>query len=137
MPNVIVFDPSMPHHDPGQAELDCHPARFPNQFGAQRYAIFFAPGTYGSSTDPLTFQVGYYTQVAGLGVQPADVMTGAIDRVQRRLPIAPAKGGACDGLVDFWRSLSNLTLNFTPLSFSVCKRLRASGRRGPWLQRRV
>ena len=39
----------------------------PNQFGTQRYAIFFEPGTYGSAANPLIFQVGYYTQVAGLG----------------------------------------------------------------------
>jgi hypothetical protein len=78
-PNVIVFDPSMPQ-SAIQAKLDSIATQqVPNQFGAQRYAIFFAPGTYGSSTDPLTFQVGYYTQVAGLGVQPADVtINGAI-----------------------------------------------------------
>ena len=88
----------------------------PNQFGTQRYAILFEPGTYGSSTDPLTFQVGYYTQVAGLGVQPADVtINGAIDVFNDNCP-PPTKGGTCDGLVNFWRSLSNLTLNFTPLS---------------------
>jgi hypothetical protein len=39
-----------------------------NQFGTQRYALLFEPGTYGSSAAPLNFQVGYYTAVAGLGV---------------------------------------------------------------------
>ena len=54
-PNVIVFDPSMPQ-SAIQAKLDSIATQqVPNQFGAQRYAIFFAPGTYGSSTDPLTF----------------------------------------------------------------------------------
>src|SRR5579875_451196 len=38
--------------------------------GTQRYALLFEPGTYGSSTDPLNFQVGYYTTVAGLGLSP-------------------------------------------------------------------
>ena len=115
-PNVIVFDPSMPQ-SAIQAKLDSIATQqVPNQFGAQRYAIFFAPGTYGSSTDPLTFQVGYYTQVAGLGIQPADVtINGAIDVFNDNCP-PPPKGGTCDGLVNFWRSLSNLTLNFTPLS---------------------
>ena len=29
-----------------------------NQFGAQRYALLFKPGTYGSSAEPLNVQVG-------------------------------------------------------------------------------
>ena len=44
-----------------------------NQFGTQRYAFLFEPGTYGSSATPLIFQVGYYTTVAGLGLSPSDV----------------------------------------------------------------
>ncbi len=39
----------------------------PNQFGTQRYALLFEPGTYGSAASPLDFTVGYYTEVAGLG----------------------------------------------------------------------
>ena len=51
-----------------------------NQFGTQRYALLFEPGTYGSAADPLTFQVGYYTEVAGLGDVPGDVtINGTID----------------------------------------------------------
>ena len=47
--------------------------------GAQRYALFFEPGTYGTSSNPLNFQVGFYTQVAGLGAQPGQVViNGAI-----------------------------------------------------------
>jgi hypothetical protein len=34
--------------------------------------LLFMPGTYGSATDPLNFQVGYYTEVAGLGSSPSD-----------------------------------------------------------------
>ena len=52
----------------------------PNQFGAQRYALLFEPGTYGTSANPLNFQVGYYTSVAGLGSSPNDVtINGAVD----------------------------------------------------------
>ena len=46
----------------------------PNQFGPQRYALLFKPGTYGTAANPLNFQVGYYTQVAGLGRSPGDVV---------------------------------------------------------------
>ena len=82
----------------------------PNQFGTQRYAIFFEPGTYGSADDPLIFQVGYYTQVAGLGARPGDVtINGAVDVFNQ----CPSGGGPCEGLNNFWRSVSNLTLNVT------------------------
>ena len=73
-PNVVVFDPSMPVSQI-QATVDAIGAQqIPNQFGPQRYALLFKPGTYGSATDPLNFQVGYYTDVAGLGASPSDVV---------------------------------------------------------------
>ena len=76
-----------------------------NQFGTQRYAILFEPGTYGSAASPLVFQVGYYTSVAGLGLSPNDVViNGAIESFNQCF-------GACTGLNNFWRSVSNLTLN--------------------------
>ncbi len=65
--NVYVFTPAMPQSQI-QATVDSIATQqIPNQFGAQRYTLLFEPGTYGSAADPLTFQVGYYTQVAGLG----------------------------------------------------------------------
>src|SRR5262249_30612577 len=65
--NVYIFNPSMPQSQI-QATVDSIAAQqVPNQFGTQRYALLFAPGTYGSSATPLNFQVGYYTSVAGLG----------------------------------------------------------------------
>ena len=54
--------------------------RSPASSTASGTPIFFEPGTYGSAADPLVFQVGYYTQVAGLGAMPQDtVVDGAID----------------------------------------------------------
>ena len=78
--NVYVFDPSMPISQI-QATVDAIAAQqVSNQFGTQRYALLFKPGTYGSSTAPLNFQVGYYTTVAGLGLSPNDVViNGSID----------------------------------------------------------
>jgi hypothetical protein len=109
-PNVVVFSPSMPQ-DQIQATLDTIATQqVPNQFGTQRYAIFFEPGTYGSAADPLVFQIGYYTQVAGLGAQPGDVtINGAVDVFNQ----CPGGGGPCEGLNNFWRSLSNVTVNVT------------------------
>ena len=111
--NVIVFNPSMSQASIQAALNAIASQQVPNQFGTQRYAIFFEPGTYGTRGDPLTFQVGYYTQVAGLGAQPGEVtINGAIDVFNDQCP--PPGQGTCDGLDNFWRSLSNLTLNFTP-----------------------
>ena len=71
-PNVYVFTPSMSQASI-QSTLDSIASQqVSNQFGAQRYAVFFEPGTYGSTADPLIFQVGYYTTVAGLGLKPGD-----------------------------------------------------------------
>ena len=81
-----------------------------SQFAGRRYALFFEPGTYGSAAHPLVFQVGYYTQVAGLGSLPKDtVVNGAVD-VFNDL----CTGGSCNADDNFWRSLSNLTLNVRP-----------------------
>ncbi|HEX3714538.1 MAG TPA: adenylyl cyclase [Trebonia sp.] len=78
----------------------------------QRYALLFEPGTYGSAVHPLFLQVGYYTSVAGLGSSPGDVViNGAVDSFnQCSQPVSAA--GDCTALNDFWRSLSNLTINF-------------------------
>ena len=64
-----------------QATVDAIAAQqIPNQIGSRRYALLFKPGTYGSAANPLRFQVGYYTEVAGLGAAPGDVViNGSID----------------------------------------------------------
>src|ERR1700674_4876157 len=72
-PSVYVFDPGMPQSQI-QATVDAISSQqVSNQFGTQRYALLFEPGTYGSKDAPLIFQVGYYTTVAGLGASPSDV----------------------------------------------------------------
>src|SRR5271156_6535165 len=79
-PNVYVFTPSMSQATI-QSTLDSIASeQVSNQFGAQRYAVLFEPGPYGSTADPLIFQVGYYTTVAGLGLSPSGVViNGSID----------------------------------------------------------
>ena len=80
-----------------------------SQFDSNRYTAFFEPGTYGSAADPLVFQVGYYTQVAGLGAQPSQtVINGAIDVFNN---LCTAGTTDCNADDNFWRSMSNLTLN--------------------------
>lgn len=111
-PNVIIFDPSMSQSDI-QAKVDAIATQqVDSEMGTQRYALLFKPGIYGSFANPLTFQVGYYTDVAGLGASPTDVtINGHVDVYNRCL--TPDN---CLALVNFWRSLSNLTINVTGLS---------------------
>jgi hypothetical protein len=111
-PSVYIFNPDMPLSQI-QATVDAVAnQQVSNQFGTQRYALLFEPGTYGSSANPLNFQVGYYTTVAGLGRSPKDVViNGSIDVYNQCF------AGSCIALVNFWRSLSNLTIQVTNPSF--------------------
>src|SRR6204780_4170367 len=110
-PNVCVFNDTMSQATI-QADLNniaTQQVPIASQFDSQRYAIFFQPGTYGSAADPLVFQVGYYTEVAGLGAMPQDtVINGAIDVFNN---LCTAGTSDCNSDDNFWRSLSNLTLN--------------------------
>ena len=112
-PNVLVFDPSMSTSDIQAAVDAVATQQIPNQFGTQRYALLFKPGTYGSSSQPLNFQVGYYTAVAGLGQSPGDVVINGSVYVRNQCS-AP---NSCIALNNFWRSLSNLTINVTNPTF--------------------
>ena len=107
--NVYLFTPAMPQSEI-QATVDAIAnQQISNQFGTERYALLFAPGTYGSSANPLNFQVGYYTTVAGLGRSPNDVViNGSIDVFNQC-----DSNNSCTALVNFWRSLSNLTISVT------------------------
>jgi hypothetical protein len=105
-PNVMVFDPSMPTSQI-QAAVDAVAAQqVPNQFGSQRYALLFKPGTYGTTAAPLNFEVGYYTEVAGLGRSPGDVTVNGSIYVHNQ-----CDANGCIALNNFWRSLSNVTIN--------------------------
>jgi hypothetical protein len=111
-PNTFIFDPSMPRSQI-QATVDAIAAQqVPNQFGPERYALLFKPGTYGTPTDPLNFQVGYYTDVSGLGASPGDVVINGSIYVRNQ-----CDPGGCVALTNFWRSLSNLTINVTNPDF--------------------
>jgi hypothetical protein len=110
-PNVCVFNDTM-SQSAIQADLNAIATQqvpVASQFDSDRYSVFFEPGTYGSAASPLVFQVGYYTQVAGLGALPSDtVINGAID-VFNNLCTAGTQN--CNADDNFWRSLSNVDLN--------------------------
>ncbi|HZC54277.1 MAG TPA: hypothetical protein VE441_17515, partial [Mycobacterium sp.] len=110
-PNVCVFNDTM-SQAAIQADLNAIATQqvpVGSQFDSNRYSVLFEPGTYGSAASPLVFQVGYYTQVAGLGAQPSEtVINGAIDVFNN---LCTAGTTDCNADDNFWRSLSNLTLN--------------------------
>lgn len=115
-PNVLVLDPSM-STAAIKAAVDAIAAKqVHNEMGPERYAILFRPGTYGSAADPLTFEVGYGTEVAGLGVLPTDVViNGHVDVYNQCFPLDDPNASNCFALNNFWRSLSNLTITVTGL----------------------
>jgi hypothetical protein len=111
-PNVKIFDPSMPLSEIQATANAIASQQVDDEMGTRRYALLFKPGTYGTPEQPLILQVGYYTEVAGLGLSPTDVViNGHVDVYNRCL--TPSN---CIALVNFWRSLSNLTINVTGLS---------------------
>lgn len=120
-PNVVVLEPSMSTDEINAifAAIDNEP-----EFSRNRHAVLFKPGTYGSAegaADPATApdivngQVGYYTQVAGLGASPDDVVINGAIHAEGRPPATSCPwdgGGEADtALTNFWRSLSNVSIN--------------------------
>jgi hypothetical protein len=55
--NVYIFNPSMPLSQIQTTVDSIATQQVSNQFGNQRYALLFEPGTYGSSTNPLNFKL--------------------------------------------------------------------------------
>ena len=63
-PNVLIFDPTMTNIQ-SQVDVVFSQQQY-NQFGPQRYALLFKPGQYNN----LDIDMGFYTQVLGLGQCP-------------------------------------------------------------------
>ncbi|MFI1366651.1 RICIN domain-containing protein [Streptomyces griseochromogenes] len=98
-PNVVVFDPSM-SSSAIQSRLDTiFKQQETNQFGSQRYAVLFKPGAYSADVN-----VGFYTQVSGLGLTPDAVsVNGAVH--------AEADWFQGNATQNFWRGAENLSVN--------------------------
>ncbi len=97
-PNVVIVDPSM---DRGaiQDRLDTIFRRQERaHFTDARYAVLFKPGRYAVDAN-----VGFFTQIAGLGALPGDV---AIDGHVH----AEADWNGGRALVNFWRCAENLSV---------------------------
>jgi hypothetical protein len=99
-PNVLIFEPAMTNI---QSRIDAvFREQERNQFGSNRYAYLFKPGRYD-----LDVQVGFYTQVLGLGPSPDDVaITGAVRCKARWMA---NNNATCN----FWRCVENLSVTPT------------------------
>ena len=100
-PNVFLFTPSTPTATI-QSTLNTLFAQQNNastsQFGANRYAVLFEPGTYNVSIN-----LGYYMQVLGLGQSPDNVTINGLLDCHGFL----ANGNAT---CNFWMSAENLAV---------------------------
>ncbi|KAI1456445.1 tRNAHis guanylyltransferase-domain-containing protein [Annulohypoxylon moriforme] len=99
-PNVYIFDPSMPAADIQTKVTTIFKQMEANEFGTERYAFLFKPGTYN-----VLFDVGFYTQVAGLGQSPDDVLIeGGVNVPAYWMP---NRNATCN----FWRAFENFSIN--------------------------
>jgi hypothetical protein len=98
--NVYVFSPSMSTTTIQNDINAVYNTQRSNQFGTQRYELMFEPGTYN-----VTVPVGFYTEVVGLGQNPAQtVITGGGVYTD-----AAWNGG--NATENFWRDVENITID--------------------------
>lgn len=117
--NVKIFDPTMPTSVIQATFDEIWEQQRDNEMGTDRYSLLFMPGEYGSVEEPLLAKVGYYTEVAGLGASPGDVRINGKVEVFNRCFNAEGEPDydlsdpdvQCFALNNFWRSMSNLTIN--------------------------
>ena len=98
-PNVDIFDPSMSATTIQNTLNSVFNTQKLNQFGTQRYALLFKPGTYSAEAN-----IGYYTSIAGLGQNPDDVTINGDVTVD-------SFDGTGNATQNFWRSAENMAIN--------------------------
>ena len=98
-PNTYVFDSSMSASSIQTTLNNVFNTQKLNQFGTQRYALLFKPGTYSVEAN-----IGYYTSIAGLGQNPDDVTINGDVTVD-------SFDGTGNATQNFWRSAENMAIN--------------------------
>jgi hypothetical protein len=118
---VVVFDPSMPVAQIRERADAIWRQQVDAEMSEERWSLLFLPGTYGTAAEPLQIKVGYYTEVAGLGASPSDtVINGKVEVYNRCLTDAPTQP-YCVALNNFWRSMSNLTIQVNGTGQDGCR----------------
>nr|WP_245733360.1 discoidin domain-containing protein [Lentzea jiangxiensis] len=105
-PNVFVYGPGSSQPEM-QSRLDSIAAQMKtNQFGPQRYAVLFKPGTYNADVN-----LRFYTQIAGLGLMPDDVNINGHIRVEADwLQQGDDPNNLGNATQNFWRGTENLSV---------------------------
>ncbi|MFD9701641.1 discoidin domain-containing protein [Lentzea sp. NPDC059081] len=105
-PNVYVYGPGSSQSEM-QSRLDSISAQMKtNQFGSQRHAVLFKPGTYNADVN-----LRFYTQVAGLGLNPDDVNVNGHIRVEADwLQQGDDPNNLGNATQNFWRGAENLSV---------------------------
>lgn len=98
-PNVIIFDPSMSSATIQNQLNSVFSIQESNQFGNERYAFLFKPGTYSVDAN-----IGFNTQISGLGFLPTDVVINGYVR-------AEADWFGDNATQNFWRIAENMRVN--------------------------
>jgi hypothetical protein len=98
-PNVLEFQPGTSGATIQTQVNSIFSQMESNQFGPQRYAILFRPGTYSG----FNAQIGFYTSIAGLGQNPTQVQINGDVTVD-----AGWFGG--NATQNFWRSAENFSI---------------------------
>jgi hypothetical protein len=97
-PNVYIFDPTMSSSTIQNTLNSVFNQQQSNQFGTNRYALLFKPGSYNVDVN-----LGFYTQALGLGFLPDNVtINGAV-----HVSAAWMNGNAT---LNFWRGAENMAV---------------------------
>lgn len=105
--NTNIFEPTDNNSEIQSYINNVYKTTESGQFGSDRYAFLFAPGTY---SDSLNVEIGFYTQVAGLGLTPTETTVGNIRSKAEWMKGRKYDGGVnYNALCNFWRSVENLT----------------------------
>ncbi len=102
--NVYIFSPEDDPARVNEVLADLYEKQEENEFGKKRYAIYFMPGIYDESIE---VNVGYYMQVAGLGMLPTDTRIESLQCTADWLGDDPNNHNAC---CNFWRGVENIEL---------------------------
>lgn len=102
--NVYLFSPEDDPKEVNAVLNEIYDSQEENQFGGERYAIYFMPGVYDESIE---VNVGFYMQVAGLGELPTDTRIPSLQCTATWLGDDPNNHNAC---CNFWRGVENIEI---------------------------
>jgi hypothetical protein len=106
-PDVQIFDPAEPAANIQAAITAAFNSELLSptaQFGNQRFVFLFKPGTYNGQ---LFANLGFYTTIAGLGLNPDDV---SFPKGDMNVDSGWNLGDQANATQNFWRSVENMAI---------------------------